>query len=104
MNFRYYTQLHTRTHHDEYEYVYRQTSNISGTLVGNKIDDRSNVVGALPVGTAQTTMYIFVLDLSPAFNGLDKDNCKTRRETFKFRELVRHILDIWGYIANTSFM
>ena len=28
--------------------------------------------------------YIFVLDLSPGFNGLGKDNCKTRGETFKF--------------------
>ena len=32
-----------------------QTSNISGTLVGNKIVDHSNVVGASPVCTASTT-------------------------------------------------
>ena len=31
---------------------YRKTSNISRTLVGNKIVDHSDVVGALPVGTA----------------------------------------------------
>ena len=34
---------------------FRKTSNISGTLVGNKIVDHSDVVGASPVGTAPTT-------------------------------------------------
>ena len=34
---------------------YRQTSNISRTLVGNKIVDHSDVVGASPVGTAPAT-------------------------------------------------
>ena len=35
--------------------VYRQVSNISGTLVGNKIVDLTDVVGASPVGAAPTT-------------------------------------------------
>ena len=35
--------------------VYRQVSNISCTLVGNKIVDHSDVVGASPVGAAPTT-------------------------------------------------
>ena len=34
---------------------YRKTSNISRTLLGNKIVDNSDVVGASPVGTAPTT-------------------------------------------------
>ena len=34
---------------------YRKTSNISRTLVGNKIVDDSDVVGASPVGAAPTT-------------------------------------------------
>ena len=34
---------------------YRKTSYISRTLVGNKIADNSDVVGASPVGTAPTT-------------------------------------------------
>ena len=34
---------------------YRKTSNISCTLVGNKIVDNSDVVGASPVGAAPTT-------------------------------------------------
>ena len=35
--------------------IYRQVSNIRRTLVGNKIVDHSNVVGASPVGAAPTT-------------------------------------------------
>ena len=34
---------------------YRKTSNISRTLVGNKIVDQSDVVGAAPVAAAPTT-------------------------------------------------
>ena len=34
---------------------YRQVSYISRTLVGNKIDDHSDVVGASPAGAAPTT-------------------------------------------------
>ena len=30
------------------------------------------------------SIYIFILDLTPSFNGLGKDNCKTRRETLRF--------------------
>ena len=35
--------------------TYRKFSNISRTLVGNKIVDRSDVVGASPSGAAPTT-------------------------------------------------
>ena len=40
---------------------YRQTSNISRTLVDNKIVDHSGVVGALPVGVAPATSSTFHL-------------------------------------------
>ena len=36
-------------------YIYRKTSSISRTLVGNEIVDNSDVVGASPVGAAPTT-------------------------------------------------
>ena len=36
-------------------YKYRKTSNISRTLVGNKIVENSDVDGASPVGAAPTT-------------------------------------------------
>ena len=35
--------------------AYRQVSNIRRTLIGNKIVDNSDVVGASPVGAAPTT-------------------------------------------------
>ena len=35
--------------------AYRKTSNISRTLVGDKIVDNSDAVGASPVGAAPTT-------------------------------------------------
>ena len=57
---------------------YCQPSNISLTLVGYKFVDQSEVVGAMLVN------HIFILDLTPGFSGLGKDNYKTRRETFKF--------------------
>ena len=37
------------------EMIYCKISNISLTLVGNKIVDHSDVAGALPVGAAATT-------------------------------------------------
>ena len=41
--------------HDIISNRYRKTSNISRTLVGNKIVDHSDVVGTSPVGAAPTT-------------------------------------------------
>ena len=40
---------------------------------------------------------IFILDLTPGFIELGKDNCKTKRETFRFWDLVRLILEILRY-------
>ena len=42
-------------HNAEYRDTVMQVSNIRRTLVGNKIDDHSDVVGASPVGAAPTT-------------------------------------------------
>ena len=41
--------------HQTFLMSYRQFSNIRRTLVGNKIVDHSDVVGASPVGAAPTT-------------------------------------------------
>ena len=76
--------------------IYRQVSNIRGTLVGNKIVDHSDVVGA-SIACRRCSNYIFILDLTLGFIGLGKDNCKTSRETFKFGDLVRLILEILRY-------
>ena len=45
--------------------------------------------------TIITLNYIFILDLTPGFNGLSKDNCKTRQEKFKFWGLVRLVLEVF---------
>ena len=46
--------------------------------------------------------YISILDETPGFNGLGKDNCTTRRETFKFRDLVLRLSKIWRYVYSYS--
>ena len=71
--------------------MYCQVSNLSRTLTGNKIVDYWDVVGSSPVGLPN---YIFIPDLTPDFIWLGKKNCKTRRETFNFGDLVCLILDI----------
>ena len=43
--------------------------------------------------------YIFILNLTPGFNGLGKDNCKMRRETFKFWNLLPLILETLRYVC-----
>ena len=40
-------------------YIYRKTSDIDGTSLGNKIVDYSDEVGASPVGAAPTTSSFF---------------------------------------------
>ena len=64
---------------------YSQTSNISRTLTGNKKSWSLRCSWSIACG--RCTNYIFILDFSPGFKGLDKDNCKTRWEKFKFRDL-----------------
>ena len=46
---------HTTTHTRSWERIYHQVSNVRCTLVGNKIVDPSDVVGAAPVSAAPTT-------------------------------------------------
>ena len=55
---------------------YRQVSNINRTLIGNKIVDHSDVVGASPY--RRCSNYIFILNLTPGFIGLGIE--KTTRQ------------------------
>ena len=71
--------------------VYHQTSDISRTIVGNK--NCWLLRGSWTIACWRCSNYIFIFDLTPGFNGLGKDNCKTRRETFKFGDLVYYIFD-----------
>ena len=67
--------------------VYRQTCNIRRTVVGNRVIDHCR----------HCSNYIFILGLTPDFNGLGKDNRKMRRKTFKYCDLVWLILEVWWY-------
>ena len=52
------SEFHSYTKMWTYEFnesEYRQVSNISRTLVGNKIVDHTDAVGASPIGAAPTT-------------------------------------------------
>ena len=77
-------------------YKYRKISNIRRTPVGNK-----SLRCSWGIPCRRYPNYIFILDLTPGFNGLDKDNCKMRWETFKVWESVRLILEIWRYESLT---
>ena len=45
--------------------------------------------------------YIFILDSTPGFSVLGKDNCKMRQESFKFGVLVHLILETLQYMFLT---
>ena len=74
-------------------YRYRQTSNIRRTLVGNKIID----------------LALLQLHLHPRLNTwlqwilLDKDSCKTKRETFNFWDLVQLVSENCCHFADYIF-
>ena len=78
---------------EDWNFYYHKTSNISCTLVGNKIVDHSDVVGA----SRRCSNYIFILYLTPGFSGLGNNNCKTGQETFKFWDLVHLMIANWRY-------
>ena len=63
------------------------------TLVGAKIVDHS--LCSWSIACRRCSNYILILDWTPGFNRLRKDNCKTRRETFNFWDLVWLILEVW---------
>ena len=54
---------------------YRQSSNIKHTLLGNKIVDHWDVVGALPVGAAPITSAFSTQHLAP----MDWEKATARR-------------------------
>ena len=65
-------------------------------LVGNK--NCWSLRCSWSIAYRRCSNYIFILDLTPGFSGLGKGNGQTKRETFKFWESVRFILDVWQYL------
>ena len=72
--------------------MYRQTSDISLTLLGNKLVHHSDVGGASPVGAAPTTSSFSTLHLASMNNG--QSQLQGRGETIECWYLVRLILDV----------
>ena len=70
-----------------------QTSNISHTL-DNEIVDHSDVVRVEPVACRCCSNCIFILVLTPGFNGYGKGNWETRRETYVLEFGVPYIRDL----------
>ena len=58
---------------------YTPNLNIKRTLVGNEIV--WSLRWSWIIACRRHSNYIFILDLTLDFNGLGRDNCKTRRET-----------------------
>ena len=72
-----------------------QTSDIKCILEGNKIVDHSDAIESIAWWSCSN--YIFILELTPGFNGLGKDNCKTRWETI-LKDLVHFMLEVgWHF-------
>ena len=46
------------------------------------------IVDLADVACRRCSNYIFILDLTPGFNGLTMDSCKTRPDTYKFWDLA----------------
>ena len=72
-------------------YIYRQTSNIRRPLLGNNIFGQS-------YASRCCSNYIFIIYLTTGFNWMCKGTCKTGRETFRFWNLMRLILQVWRYL------
>ena len=69
--------------------MYHPIFNISHTLVGSKIVDHSDVVGASPVGAAPTTSSFSTYPLA----SIDFAKTSARWETFKFNNLMHLLLE-----------
>ena len=72
-------------------YLYRETSNISRNLSCQWTC--LSLRCSWSIACRHCSNYIFILDLTPDFNGLGKNNCKTRRGTFRFGDFVCLILE-----------
>ena len=75
---------------------YRQVSNIRRTLLA--ILHCWSLRCSWSIACRRCSNYIFILNLTPGFNRLGKDNYKIRREAYKFWDLVRLILETLRYV------
>ena len=79
--------------------MYRQVSNIRRNLVGNKIVDHSDVVGASPVVTAPTTSSFPTEHLV----SIDCAKTTTRQDEWQLSFVIL-ILQIWHYCKASHYI
>ena len=58
----------------------------------------------LDIADRQCSNYIFILNLTPGFNGLSEENCTRIQEKFKLWDLVRLILEVLRYMLSPVSM
>ena len=94
-------QLHMTSQYWEttLRWIYRQFSKIRCILVHSRQLNCGPIRCSWSIACRRCSKNIFILDITIGFNGLGKDNCKTRRESFKFWYLVRLISEILRYIS-----
>ena len=80
-------------HFIRFDIIYRQTSNISRTLDGNKLVDHSVIAGAAPT----TSSFRINTGLTWVGQRYLQDE-KRSRKTFEFWDLVRILLEVWYHI------
>ena len=81
---------------------YHQISNIRHAFVGNL--SYWSLRCSWNIACWHCSNYIFILDLTHGFYIVNKGNCKTRRETFKFWDSVQLILEFWQYVERWSLL
>ena len=77
--------------------IYHQVSNTRRILFSKQLNCLS-LRCSWSNACRRCSNYIFILDLTPGFNGLGKDKYNMRRETSKFWDLVRLILETLRYM------
>ena len=78
--------------------VFRLPSNLRYTSYLSRQNYCCSLICSWSIACRRCSDYIFILDLTHGFNGMGKDNCEARLETFNLSAMVRLILGIWRLI------
>ena len=83
--------------------IYRQTSNISHTLVDNKIADHSDVFGASPVGDSRLDTWLQWIG-GPETNARpDEKHLSVGIWCVLYQMLPSGLFEFWGFVTGYKF-
>ena len=88
--------LYRRGNSFAYHWVHRQVSNIRHF---SRHLSCWSLRCSWSMACRRCSNYIFIHNLTPGFNGLDKDNYKMGREAYKFWDLVQLIVETLRYVS-----